>query len=110
MNKLFLIIACLCFIIISISIAYYFVLFLPNQERLNSIELKKIQEQTKNIKENSGNSSKSREIQDQLDNIQDAIKQQNEDAAYEAERKGWCEQGGGIYYGNGSCITSNKKQ
>lgn len=47
------------------------------------------------------------EIENSIDSLKDTIEQQNADREYEEQRRGWCEAGGGVYYGNGSCITDN---
>lgn len=110
MNKIFIIFACICISLISLSIAYYFVLFLPQQQFINTATLKKIEQQTKEANENIENipSANSSGIEERLDNMSDVLEQQNEDMEYEQRRRGWCEQGGGTYYGNGSCITTNR--
>ncbi len=110
MRTAFIIILSVCCIVVSVSIAYYFILFLPQQQRVNTATLKKIEQQAIKTKENTENipSTSTTSIENRLDDINNSIEQQNADMEYEQKRRGWCEQGGGIYYGNGSCITSQK--
>lgn len=46
-------------------------------------------------------------IEDSLDDLRETIIQDNANREYEEQHRGWCEAGGGIYYGNGTCITDN---
>ncbi|HUD44913.1 MAG TPA: DUF805 domain-containing protein [Patescibacteria group bacterium] len=106
---LFLIIICLCLITIALSIAYYFVLFLPQQQRDNAATLKKIEQSTQNTEENTQNIQDTQstpdnsDMQDQLDNINNTLQQQQQ----ETDSRNRCEDNGGKYLGNGACCISN---
>ncbi|GEM_PF-3046735 len=114
MKKLLLITACISLVIVSLSVAYYLVIFLPQKQKADEslkTEIKKLQQEVSNTKDsidNMGSNTNTDDIKYQLEDVQNSIDQQKEDQEYENQRRAWCEEGGGTYYGNGSCITRNK--
>jgi len=106
MKNAVIIILGLCLITVSLSIAYYFVIFLPQQQRITTATLKKIEQSTKNAEENTQYAQPTTDtsnIQGQLDNINNSLQKQQEDM----DAKNNCEAEGGKYLGSGSCCISN---
>ena len=106
MKKIIVGVVCLCLILVSLSISYYFVVLLPRQQRANSESLKKIEQSTVNTErtvqdqQDSQPVDNSSEIQDQLDTINNNLQQQQDDN----DSRNNCESNGGEYQGNGMCI------
>lgn len=104
MKKIFFIITSLSFFIASLSVAYYFIVFLPHRENMQktyNAEIRKIQE------ENS-------DIRGRLESIQDSVDSSNTNAEdlqnsiqntlnKEMENQANCERFGGRYQGDGLC-------
>ena len=89
-------------LIASLSIAYYFVMFLPQRELENETRIKKIEEQTNKIQNNTQYSqpaSDTSDIQDELDAIQSSMQDQERDNQMRQD----CERMGHYYEGSGVC-------
>jgi len=106
MKKIFLIIVSICLILITISISYYFVIFLPQKERQNEIIIKKIEQQTKNIRNSIDNlpapePQNTLDMTQQFEDMRNSIIQNQQD---ERQNEVNCESNGGRYQGNGTCV------
>lgn len=89
-------------LIASLSVAYYFVIFLPQKELENETQIRKIEEQTNKIQRSTQYSqptSDTSDVQDQLDEIQSSIQEQERDNQMRQD----CERTGHYYEGNGVC-------
>lgn len=103
MKKIFFILACLSLLVISLSVAYCSVIFLPQKERANEIRIRKIEQHISNIRRNIENAQATPDtsnIQDQLDDINNSIQEQKRDRQMQAD----CESNGGRYQGSGLCV------
>jgi len=109
-KKVFFISASLSLITIAFVISYYFLVFLPQKEQAREATIKKIEQKISNTENDTDNAQPALDtsgIENSVDDLRDSIEQQNADMEYEQRRRSLCEQGGGVYYGNGSCVTSN---
>jgi flagellar basal body-associated protein FliL len=102
MKKILIIITCVFLVIVSLSIAYYFVIFLPKQAQINSATLNRIEQSTTNTKENTQSTINTTDIQNRLDDINSALQDQQR----ETEQQTNCESNGGVYRGNGVCCLT----
>jgi len=103
MKKIFLVIFSLCLISVTASIVYYFLIFLPQQQRVNTTTLKKIEQSTIKTEKNTQNAQPTTDtsnIQGQLDNLNNSIDNQNRDRQMQID----CEANNGVYQGNGTCV------
>jgi len=88
MKKLLVLSSCLSLLIVSLSFAYYFVVFLPQHERARA-EQEKVLAEEKKVKEKLQNDQKEREF---------VAKRKNECyEIYEKERKQWNNTAGNYY-------------
>ncbi len=109
MKKIFLLVLCIALIIISLSIAYYFVIFLPQYRT----DLKKIQQDISETKDSIKETQNSVEdihsfpdtdnIESDVSDIKNALQEQQ----WEDDKRNSCESNGGKYLGNGSCCLTN---
>ncbi len=112
MKKLIIILSCLSLVIISLSIAYYFVLFLPQQQRINTEALKKIEQSTTNTEENTQYNQNTQpntdttDIQSKLNDINNSLQDQRRDQEMQHD----CEANNGEYQGNGVCVYKPQRQ
>lgn len=113
LKNIFLIISCIALIIISLSVAYYFVIFLPQQQKANinlQNQIKKLQQEVSSTREAVEETQyrpnvDTTDIQDKLDQIQSAMEEQQ----WEEDKRTNCESNGGIYEGNGICCLTCSK-
>ncbi len=103
MKTILIIIACISLITISLSASYYFVIFLPKQERVNTATLKRIEQSTVNTEGNTQPIIDTTDIQNKLDDINNSLQEQQRDT----ELRNNCESNGGVYRGNGVCCLTN---
>lgn len=102
MKKILLIISGLCLITVSLSISYYFVIFLPQKEQINEAKIKKIEQQTSDIKQSVENMP-APVFQDNTD-IQQKLDDMRQEQQDERQNENNCESNGGRYQGNGTCV------
>lgn len=113
MKKVLLVTSGLCLVVFSLAIAYYFIIILPQKQKADLRLQNQIEELQQEVSEAKNgikdvlNSANTNDIESSIDGLKDSIEQQNAEMEYENQRRGWCESGGGTYYGNGSCITPN---
>ena len=96
MKKLLFVLIGISALIASLSIAYYFGIFLPQKEKNYGEELKKIRSEIKNTQTRNNSS----EIESKLEDIESSMRQQERDRQMQAD----CESGGGRYAGSGTCV------
>ncbi len=85
--------------IISLSVAYYFVIWLPKKELNYKTE---IQELRKDLLNNQNNQTiiNTSDINNKLDDLESSMQQQGRDRQMQVD----CESGGGSYAGSGTCV------
>ena len=97
-------------VITALSVAYYFVIFLPQQQKETETlqnQIKKLQQEVSSTRESVEDvqyrpNTDTTDIQDRLDQIQSAMEEQQ----WENEKRTNCESNGGIYEGNGVCCLT----
>lgn len=99
MKKIIFVLIGISAIIVSLSIAYYFVIFLPKKENTYIEELKKIRREIQNSQNNQSATDISG-IESSLEDLQNSIQEQKRDSQMQND----CESGGGYYAGNGTCV------
>lgn len=99
MKKLLVVLLAISALIVSVSIAYYFVVFLPKKEANYEIELKRIRRDIQNSQNNQFVPSTDN-IESKLEDIESSMRQQERDRQMQAD----CESGGGSYAGSGTCV------
>ncbi len=88
------------------SISYYFVIFLPQNERQKEILIKNIEQETKNLNNSIDNlpdtePQKTIDMTQQFEDMRNSIIQSQQD---ERRNEANCESNGGRYQGNGTCV------
>lgn len=105
-NKFVLITVCFSLVLISLSLFYYLVVFLPQKELATEARIKRIEKQTLDIQsrvqnipvyEPQGNTKIEQKIEDVKNSI---IQNQQEEQQNESN----CESSGGRYQGGGTCV------
>lgn len=106
MKKLLFISICLSLVIISFSIAYYFVIYLPKNEKTKSLyetQIKKLQKKTSDLQNSVDSLNYKRKVdydsimEDTQNSIKEKLNQEN-------QNKSNCESLGGRYQGDGLCV------
>lgn len=109
--NILIVVTALFLILTSISITYYFIIFLPQSKRLETnlqTQIKKLQKDVSDTKDSIENpqynsNTDTGDIEDKLDQIQSNMAEQQ----WEDEKRTSCESNGGKYLGNGSCCLTN---
>ena len=99
MKKILFVLIGISVLIVSISIAYYFVIFLPKKESTYTEELKNIRREIQSGQNNQSAPDTSA-IENSLEDLQNSIQEQKRDS----QMKNDCESGGGSYAGSGTCV------
>lgn len=86
-------------LIISLSVAYYFVVFLPQKETAYERELKNVRKEIQNV-QNVKTETDTSGIESRLEDIEYSMQEQERDQRMQND----CESTGGIYEGNGICV------
>lgn len=103
MKKFLIIILGSSVLISSLSVAYYFIIYLPRKEENYQTEFKRMHREiinTQNSIENINNSLNTNNTDNRLENIEYSIQKQERDRQMQTD----CESGGGNYQGSGVCM------
>lgn len=95
--------ACLSLMVISFSVAYYFVFFLPAKEKTNNAyqaQIRKLQRETSEIRDSVESIDSSSKQENTQEDVQSAIENKLNE---ERQNQSNCESTGGEYKGNGMC-------
>lgn len=108
--NIFIAVTSLSLILVSLSIAYYFIIVLPQKQKADITfqnQIKKLQQEVFDTKESIEDTQyrpniDTTDIQDKLDQIQSAMEEQQ----WEEDKRTNCESNGGLYEGNGICCLT----